>query len=291
MSSSTKRRPAARKEKIPTPVPERLKRHFASLCAQIDGGHFSNALKTCEKILRLEPNDPDALKTKVYLYLQTDQYNAALALIEANGPDFQPFEKAYALYRLQNLTKAREVLDKCKGSTNDMSVLHLEAQLNYREGRYEEAVDLYTQLLDTTLDPEEQSDIQTNILAAQKHLDFINTDYLRSLDALSTSLTVTIEEASPPTVAPVQVSSKTADEHDEAPTAKAKKTRKRRVPAGVIPGVTPPPDPERWLKKSERTVQPGRKRKGAGGGGATQGMTMDAPASVSKSSGKSKKKK
>ena len=28
---------------------ERIKRLFNSLCAQIDGGHFKNALKTCDK--------------------------------------------------------------------------------------------------------------------------------------------------------------------------------------------------------------------------------------------------
>jgi signal recognition particle subunit SRP72 len=53
----------------------------------------------------------------------------------------------------------------------------------------------------------------------------------------------------------------------------AKSVRKKRVPKGVIPGVTPPPDPERWLKKSERTNafnQSGKKRKA--GGGATQGI-------------------
>jgi signal recognition particle subunit SRP72 len=52
-----------------------------------------------------------------------------------------------------------------------------------------------------------------------------------------------------------------------------KKPRISRVPAGVIPGVTPPPDPERWLKKSERsTFGQGKRKKGpGGGGGATQG--------------------
>lgn len=52
-----------------------------------------------------------------------------------------------------------------------------------------------------------------------------------------------------------------------------KKTRMSRVPAGVVPGVTPLPDPERWLKKSERsTFNQGKRRKGpGGGGGATQG--------------------
>lgn len=28
---------------------EQLKRLFTTLCAQIDGGHFSNAVKTCDK--------------------------------------------------------------------------------------------------------------------------------------------------------------------------------------------------------------------------------------------------
>jgi signal recognition particle subunit SRP72 len=50
-----------------------------------------------------------------------------------------------------------------------------------------------------------------------------------------------------------------------------------RVPKGVIPGVTPPPDPERWLKKSERsTFSQGKKRRGVGGvGGASQGSTVE----------------
>lgn len=63
------------------------------------------------------------------------------------------------------------------------------------------------------------------------------------------------------------------------------KVRKSRVPKGVIPGVTPPPDPERWIKKSERTnVAVGKKKKG----GATQGSThVEQP----KGGGGGKKKK
>jgi signal recognition particle subunit SRP72 len=37
------------KAKQPLPVPERLKKLFGSLCAQIDGGHFANAIRTCDK--------------------------------------------------------------------------------------------------------------------------------------------------------------------------------------------------------------------------------------------------
>lgn len=72
----------------------------------------------------------------------------------------------------------------------------------------------------------------------------------------------------------------------------------KRVPKGVVPGVTPPPDPERWVKKSERSTfgqGAGRRRK-AGGGGATQGSAaVDQPVATSVShgakSGKGKKKK
>jgi hypothetical protein len=35
--------------KQPSPPSERLKRLFTSLCAQIDGAHFVNAVKTCDK--------------------------------------------------------------------------------------------------------------------------------------------------------------------------------------------------------------------------------------------------
>jgi signal recognition particle subunit SRP72 len=61
-----------------------------------------------------------------------------------------------------------------------------------------------------------------------------------------------------------------AEDEKQQPKARPTKARARRVPAGVVLGVTPPPDPERWLKKSERsTYMQGRgKRKG----GATQGL-------------------
>lgn len=54
--------------------------------------------------------------------------------------------------------------------------------------------------------------------------------------------------------------------------APVRRVRARRVPEGVVPGVTPPPDPERWLKKSERSTYQQARGKRKGGGGATQGM-------------------
>ncbi|KAG5640831.1 hypothetical protein DXG03_006884 [Asterophora parasitica] len=198
--------------KQPLSTPERLRRLFTSLCAQIDGGHFSNAIKTCEK------------------------------------------------------------------------------------SSYSDAVELYTQLLETAdPDSEEHSDIQTNLHAAQLHLEFTTSGFLRSLPTSSIPTSIPIPTAS---AAPGPTTTTTTT--TTVPTEK-KKVRQSRVPIGVIPGVTPPPDPERWLKKSERTTfGQGRRRKGhsQGAGGATQGSagvesTAPAASGSGKTGGKggSKKKK
>ena len=73
-----------------------------------------------------------------------------------------------------------------------------------------------------------------------------------------------------------------------------KKVRLSRVPKHVVLGVTPLPDPERWIKKSERTnvVHSGKRRKHQTGG-ATQGSTAEPAATTqnAKSGGSKQKKK
>jgi len=277
-------------QKQPLSVPDRLKRLFTTLCAQIEGGHNPNAIKTCDKILRLQPNDPDALQTKLFLLLTTNQSEAALSLIQTDldGESKYMFERAYAHYCLHRKAETREVLRELKegeGENEDRRVMHLEAQLNYREGLYQASYDIYNQLLDTAPAAEEQSDILTNIQAVQEHLDFINSNFLHALDTLPSSLAGSLESLPPPPppssslpILTSTISTKEKDREEE----KKKPPRKSRIPAGVIPGVTPPPDPERWLKKSERsTFNVARKRKGAaGGGGATQGSSVGLESAV-----------
>jgi len=150
-------------------------------------------------------------------------------------------------------------------------------------------------------DTEEHSDILTNLTAAQKHLDFINSEYLHALDALPASVTSTLESSPPPAHPSIVQNTAAIVSSSSAVSAQptAKKIRASRVPKGVVPGVTPPPDPERWLKKSERTTfGQGRKRKGGGGGGASQGSAVDpsggvgsVPVKTAVAGGKGKKKK
>lgn len=129
-----------------------------------------------------------------------------------------------------------------------------------------------------------------NLDACQMHIDFLEKDYLNGVHALPTNQSASALEALPapsivaslstitniPAAGP-STSKKTADESHAA-----KPPRKSRVPKGVVPGVTPLPDPERWLKKRERTSttrhEGGRRRKGAGMGvGATQGAAVNDP--------------
>jgi signal recognition particle subunit SRP72 len=138
---------------------------------------------------------------------------------------------------------------------------------------------------------DEQADILTNLEAAQKHLDFVNTGFLHALDALPASVTKDLENNPPPAQPTSSVPISQTPTKNPDPDAKSapKVVRKKRVPKSVIPGVTPPPDPERWLKKSERSTahQVGKRRKvGGGGGGATQGSAVEVSSPAPGPSGK-----
>ncbi|KAG1804112.1 uncharacterized protein BJ212DRAFT_1284791 [Suillus subaureus] len=280
-SSKTPSRQRHPQKQQPAPLTDRLKRLFTSLCAQVDGGHFTNAIRTCNKILRLDPSDRDALRTKLFLLLQTEQYDTALALI-AEINEQCSFERVYALYRLQREEDAAQVLKEIKSSGKEpeqRGAMHLEAQLSYRQGSYQSSLNIYNELLETT-DPssDEHADILTNLSASQSHQDFITTTFMQAMSQLPGSNASTLESAPPPVLSQPASILVSVEEPTKKPEAVETKTklRTKRAPKGVIPGVSPPPDPERWLKKSERTsYTQGKKRRGAGGG-ATQGATVGA---------------
>jgi len=191
--------------------------------------------------------------------------------------------------------QAQGILNEIKSKTEaaeademvERGMMHLEAQLNYRQGNYQAACELYQQLLDSSEhSSEEHYDIQTNLSAAQTYLDFINSGYLQAIDeTLASSPAVAlalrdIENLPPPpisfnsggTATLMTVTPTKGNAEDEIT---KKKVRAKRIPKGVIPGVTPPPDPERWIKKSQRS-KPAHGKKGKGRAtGATQGFTTD----------------
>jgi signal recognition particle subunit SRP72 len=92
--------------------------------------HFANLIFFfVPQVLRLVPDDEDAKQTKLFLLLQTERYNDALALL---GPSNESsvFERAYSSYRLQHLDEAARLLDEIKRrQAQNRGSLHLEAQL------------------------------------------------------------------------------------------------------------------------------------------------------------------
>jgi len=80
-------------------------------------------------VLRLVPDDNDAKQTKLFLLLQTERYNDALALLDPDD-ESSAFERTYSLYRLQQLDEAAKLLGKAtQGRQQNRGALHLEAQL------------------------------------------------------------------------------------------------------------------------------------------------------------------
>ncbi|KZO90590.1 hypothetical protein CALVIDRAFT_390160 [Calocera viscosa TUFC12733] len=294
MVPTAAKRRQPRTNKAPKSLDDRISTLFRSLAAQLDGGHYQNALQNCDRILKLLPDDRDAAETKLYIFLQLERYRDALELITAFPLDLV-FERAYCLYRLQERDQAFAVLEQLKiaGGEKRRGLEHLEAQLRYRDASYEECQALYTHLLNTCPeDGEESDDVLNNLGAAQSYLDFINSGYQEAIHELN--LDVPSLEGAPPTLlaisaAPLAVSTSTPS----IPRA----AQKSRIPKHVVVGVTPLPDPERWLKKRDRTRDVRRTKKGKKegmGAGATQGVVVGAaptpPATGGTGGGKKKKK-
>jgi len=110
------------------------------------------------------------------------------------------------------------------------------------------------------------------------------------LHSLPQTVLNNIEEAPAPSILPPNpiISSVVAVTTQPAP-PKEKQPRKSRLPKNYKPGVTPLPDSERWIKKSERTnlQHHGKRRKGAGN--ATQGSVVEASGKTGGGKGKKKK--
>ena len=86
------------------------------------------------KVLRVKADDSDALRAKLFLLLQTEQYMPALDLIKSlSNSAPHDFEKAYALYGLHRENEARENVSSIKNAAGTgaapRGVLLLEAQL------------------------------------------------------------------------------------------------------------------------------------------------------------------
>jgi signal recognition particle subunit SRP72 len=126
----------------PLPAAERLPRLYRALTDQVNDGFFDNAKKTCKRsewrqrsgtrrltpVLALDAASTSAFQTLLFLHLHTDDYAAALDLVEhPPAPAELQFERAYCLYRLHRERDALQQLQEIKARGRREE--HLEAQV------------------------------------------------------------------------------------------------------------------------------------------------------------------
>ncbi|WVR05118.1 hypothetical protein IAU60_002130 [Kwoniella sp. DSM 27419] len=311
---STKPDQPKRRAFVPRPprsAEERLPKLYRALTDQVDDGHLQNAIKTCKKIMSLDASSQAAFQTLLFLYLQTDEYTSALALLDAppSTAESLDFERAYCLYRLHREKEALSTLDVLK--TRGKKVDQLEAQIRYRLGEYQRAHEIYEDLLaDCDSSSPEHPDILTNLNATTSHIDFTQHGYrshvasssgadesnVPSLPAGWSSGGVLDAKAKKPASAPgvaAATGSKSA-----APVSKGRKEGKTRhkLPKGAVAGKAFTEDPERWMPLRQRASYLATQNKKKGGKesmgtGFTQGSTSSGSANPSSSGGGNKGKK
>ncbi|CAK9780893.1 hypothetical protein CC85DRAFT_284709 [Cutaneotrichosporon oleaginosum] len=268
----------------PLPAAQRLPRLYRALTDQVNDGFFDNAKKTCKRILALDPASTSAFQTLLFLHLHTDDYAAALDLVEhPPSPADLRFERAYCLYRLHRERDALAQLQDIETRTRREE--HLEAQVRYRLGEFEAAQALYDALLPSAA--AEADDIRTNQAAARTQLAFITREYATHLPA---------GEAGVPSVPSARVSAPAAAASASASMAAAAsakpKKRRHRLPKGAEEGKPYTEDAERWLPMRQRAsyVPPGGKKKKEVTGLGTQGATGGGGGGGGQSKKKGKKK-
>ncbi|WWC69534.1 uncharacterized protein I206_103476 [Kwoniella pini CBS 10737] len=283
----------------PRSIEERLPKLYRALTDQVDDGYYANAIRTCKKILSLDPASQAAYQTLLFLHLQTDDYNSALSLLDTPPKDAETleFERAYCLYRLH---REKEALGLISGK-DGRKVNHLEAQIRYRLGEYQKAQEIYDDLLaDVGSSSSEHSDILTNLNATSSHHTFATSTYRSHLPSTSNDL-----ESNVPSL-PTGWSSGGLAKVVEKKTAAAKpsiekkvageKKRKHKLPKGAVEGKNVNQDPERWLPLRQRAsyIAAQHKKKGGKesmGTGFTQGSTAQASGNSGGGGGGNKGKK
>ncbi|SPN98853.1 related to signal recognition particle 72 kDa protein [Cephalotrichum gorgonifer] len=124
-------------------------------------------LNTATAALKSSPTDVNLRYAQVVALLKLDRFDDALRAIETAGADLQQtcgLERAYALYKTGKLAEAREVLRPAV-SAKLRGALHLDAQVAYRDERFDDAYAVIGELLDLPDEDDEEHDLRINISA------------------------------------------------------------------------------------------------------------------------------
>ncbi|KAI5480805.1 CDP-diacylglycerol-glycerol-3-phosphate 3-phosphatidyltransferase [Pseudohyphozyma bogoriensis] len=247
-------------------VSDKIKRQYLTLHAQLEASFLDNALKTCDRILRLDPEDTLAQQTKIQLLIALERYVPALSLLGAEKK--ASLEGVYCLYKTGRIAEASDVIEEVGASGDaeeDRGLRVLEAQVKFRQEDFQASQDLYDELIHTTdADSPELPDLENNLQATQSHLDFIasvpshlstaSTSALRlpSLEKLESTPVAPLIHSYALYKPPVPISKakgkEVAQEKAAEAATKATKGKKGKSKASG----DKPLDPDRWLPKKQR---------------------------------------
>ncbi|KAL2047090.1 hypothetical protein N7G274_001109 [Stereocaulon virgatum] len=130
-------------------------------------------LQACNASLRVSRNDLETQYIKFLALLKLDRYDDALRVLEESGDRLKEragVERAYALYRIGELEKAK---DAARGIMDGRGARHVEAQASYRSEDFTNAAVLYKELARSQAAAEgEESDLRINSGATDAQLEW-----------------------------------------------------------------------------------------------------------------------
>jgi len=138
---------------------------------------FEKAVKQCNKILNVSPQDTTAFHCKMVNLLQLGKFKDALHQMQtshlAESAIDVSFEHAYCLYRENRCAEALKVLDKGQKSQEVLKVKELRAQILYRLERYKECMAVYRDIIKNTEMGTDDFEVErmTNLAAVVVHLN------------------------------------------------------------------------------------------------------------------------
>ncbi|KAI8596977.1 hypothetical protein EDD21DRAFT_327606 [Dissophora ornata] len=147
---------------------------FGELERHVKREEHDKVLAISDKILKQDPKDKDALHCKAITLIRLERYTDALAILNRQLEGKFVFEKAYCLYRTNQLNDGALLIEskrkelQSSGQQLSWDLRHLEAQMLYRMERYQECIELYAGMLkDTPRSDDSYNDVLTNFNACK----------------------------------------------------------------------------------------------------------------------------
>ena len=145
------------------------KAYYIELSKLEKNGDFEKALKVCNKILNIDPKDETAFHCRMVCLMQVGKFEDALKQIrDTHFKVDLTFEESYCLYRLNKPEEALAIIEE-SGKKSE-KIRELQAQIYYRMEMYQEAYDLYRDIMKNTNDDFEKERL-TNLQATAVYVE------------------------------------------------------------------------------------------------------------------------